>query len=399
MRGWIALTAALAACGGDSGQVPLHLSWRTEGSMPCPAATCRSMELLCDATVSVRIIDAADPSRIYVDRCLPLDAADDLCGLSALPLGGEEVPNTAVRVQVSIWPRAAVGDQCPAQVSYDLQGLPQLLGNVPAIGGEQLVRLGDDDIDVALACPNIDALASDACLAGRPVKIGAGVDDFAQGRSVDQATADYLILSAGEPMERLTEDGGTEWELRPTALSQLVPEAGGRGDPAWTGALDPAVEDVLCLEVLHRTEGTPTATCRSMPSAVRSVELDGGYVPPALRDRVLTAIGLSALPPDGLVVGRVVDRNGAPVPGMSVLASPPASAVYISGDGARIEADLDETSTSGLFVSTDAAFGTLWSVYGNSPAPVPASRPAIGGRIRGHLTVVELVLGEPSSQE
>lgn len=399
MRRGLVTCLALAACGGDPDSFALHLSWRTEGSMPCPAATCRSMELLCDATVSVRVIDAADPARVYVDRCLPLDAADDLCGLSALPLGGDEVPTTAVRVQVSIWPRDAVGDQCPTQVSYDLQGLPQLLGNVPAIGGEQLTRVGDSIVDVALACPNIDALASDVCLAGRPVKVGAGVDDFADGRSVDQATADYLILSAGEPMETSTEAGGTQWELLPTALSQLVPDTGSRGDPAWTGVLEPAVEDVICLEVLHRTEGTPTVSCRSMPSAVRSVDLDGGYVPPALRDRVLTAIGLTALPPEGLVVGRVVDRNGAPVPGMSVEASPPATAVYISGDGTRIEAGLDETSVSGLFVSDDAAPSTLWTAIGNSPAPVPASRPAIGGRIRGHLTVVELVVGEPSTQE
>jgi hypothetical protein len=390
--------ALLAACGGDGDSVGLHLSWRTSGSMPCPAATCASMELLCDATVSVRIIDAEDPTRIYVDRCLPLDAAGDLCGLGALPIGGDQLPTTAVRVQVSIWPRDAVGDQCPANVSYDLQGLPQLLGNTPAIGGEQLTRLGDRDVDLALACPNIDALASEVCLAGRPVRVTAGVDDFAQGRSVDRATAAYLILSAGEPAETPIE-GGTQWELVPTALSQLVPDTGGRGDPAWTGVLDPAVEDVICLEVLHRTEGTPTATCRTMPSAVRSLDLSGGYVSPALRGRVLTALGLPALPPEGLVVGRVVDRNGAPVPGVSVSAAPAATAVYISDDGARIDATITETSASGLFVSDDAGPGTTWSVGGSSPAPVPASPPAIGGRIRGHLTVVELVLGEPSSQE
>jgi hypothetical protein len=393
----VIVLALLAACGGDGDSVGLHLSWRTSGSMPCPAATCASMELLCDATVSVRIIDAEDPTRIYVDRCLPLDAAGDLCGLGALPIGGDQLPTTAVRVQVSIWPRDAVGDQCPANVSYDLQGLPQLLGNTPAIGGEQLTRLGDRDVELALACPNIDALASEVCLAGRPVQVNAGVDDFAQGRSVDATTADYLILSAGEPEPATA--GEPQWELVPTKLSQLVPETGGRGDPTWTGVLDPAVQGVVCLEVLHRTEGTPTATCRTMPSAVRTLELSGGYVDPALRGRVLTALGLAALPPEGLVVGRVVDRNGAPVPGVSVSAVPAATAVYISDDGARIDASITETSASGLFVSDDAGPGTTWSVGGSSPAPVPASTPAIGARIRGHLTVVELVLGEPSSQE
>jgi hypothetical protein len=400
-RAVLAIIASLAAgaCDGGSSQFRVHLSWRTEGSLACPAAHCTQMPLGCDAMVSVRVIDARDPDVVYVDQCLPLAAGPDLCGIGALPLLSDRpVPRTAVRVQVAMWPRSEVGDSCPAPVEFDPSGLPQLRGLHPSVGGEHLVIAGDsDEVEIAMGCANIDALAGEACLADQPIRARATVDDFQQRSMVAPATAEYLILSAGAPVERPGKGTDTEWELRPGDLAQLVADRTSRQIPAWTGPLPTDLGDTVCLEVLHRTEGAPTATCRSVPPAARSLDLSGAYVSPALRKIVLDALALDALPADGLVLGRVVDRRGEPVEGIAVAPTPPAKIVYIADDGKHIDEAIATTSASGMFVSIDAGPGTTWSAAASGPAP--ATPAAVGGRIAGHMTIVELVLGDPPAQE
>jgi hypothetical protein len=402
-RAWIigaaTVAAALAACGDESDPIRLHLSWRTEGSLACPADTCSALELHCDAMVSVRVVDASDSSKVYVDRCLPLAAAPDLCGLRDLPLASDDrIPHRAVRVEVSIWPRAQIGDECPTTVEYDVRGLPQSRAMQPAIGGAQLVLAGQaPQVEVALACPNALALTDEACLADQPRRVTGTIEDFARRSSVPASIAEYLIVSAGPPVERIVQGSDTsQWELRPADLELLEPDATSSIAPLWTGSVPRELTDTICLEALHRTEGGPTATCRAVPTTARALDLHGAYVPPTLRKDILAALGLDTVPPEGLVLGRVVDGNGAPIEGIKVVPSPMASTVYIDGTGNHIDAASTETSPSGMWVSIDAAPRTLWSVDGPLPSPVTPS--AIGGRIAGHLTIVELVIGAPAMQ-
>ena len=400
-RGALLLALAACACGGEPDEFHVQLSWRTEGSMACPADTCAELELRCDARVSVRVVDA-ETDQVYVDQCLRLPAARDLCGLRELPLTGDrDVPHRPVHVQVAIWPESQVGDHCPDTIEYDLRGLPQSRGQHPAIGGAQLVRAGEHDaIELALACPNARALTDDVCLADQPIAVTGIVSDFVQRTSVSNTIAEYLIVSAGPPFERPIEGSkATQWELRPGDLEQLDPDPSSRIAPTWTGALSRELGKTVCLEVLHRTEGGPTATCRPMPTSPRELDLRGAYVAPPLRKAVLAALGVDSTPAEGLVLGRVVNENGVPVAGVKVAPDNSAHVIYVTSENDRIGLDekIAETGASGMWVSVDAGPHTMWSVASTLPSPVTAQ--ALGGRIAGRLTVVELVLGTPTTQE
>jgi len=215
---------------------------------------------------------------------------------------------------------------------------------------------------------------------------------------VPESVGDYLIVSAGPPVERIVQGSDiSQWELRPADLDRLELDDASPVSPSWVGAVPRDLSDTVCLEVLHSTEGTPTATCRPVPASTRPLDLHGAYVPPSLRKSMLTALGVDSLPTEGLVLGRVVDDKGAPISGLRVVPTPPATIVYVAGDGNRVDDKSIETSASGMWISIDAAPRTTWSIAGTVPSPIVPS--AIGGRIAGHLTVVELVLGTPTTTQ
>jgi hypothetical protein len=62
---------------------------------------------------------------------------------------------------------------------------------------------------------------------------------------------------------------------------------------------------------------------------------------------------------------------------------PTATIEYLSADLTRFVAG--GTSTSGIFLSTDAPYGTAFSINGNPPPP-----PEIGGLVNGKVTIVEV---------
>jgi hypothetical protein len=99
-------------------------------------------------------------------------------------------------------------------------------------------------------------------------------------------------------------------------------------------------------------------------------------------NKILAAIALPsfpAFPDEGLVVGMVIDEFFEPLPNVAVSCNG-CSIRYLNEmrDGLVTGA----TSKSGIFVSTDAPFGTGFSI------PSTALRPVLGGLVEGKVTVV-----------
>jgi hypothetical protein len=101
-------------------------------------------------------------------------------------------------------------------------------------------------------------------------------------------------------------------------------------------------------------------------------------------DALVSALKLSGFPPQGLTIGVVVDQVGDPVAGAVVTAKQHAVA-YQTPTGFSGAA----TSSLGIFVSTDAPFGTEFS----TDVMINGARQAlsgIGGLIDGMVTTVVL---------
>ena len=92
----LALAAVLAACGSDLSPLPIGLEFRQELPNQCPSSDCSSYGLDCGAVISVRAFPGgSDPlmsSEAISESCVILNAASDLCSLSASGLDLGDLP-------------------------------------------------------------------------------------------------------------------------------------------------------------------------------------------------------------------------------------------------------------------------------------------------------------------
>src|SRR5262249_32635883 len=99
----------------------------------------------------------------------------------------------------------------------------------------------------------------------------------------------------------------------------------------------------------------PVLSCEGIPWQGTGWVVAGYFVDPQLGDRMLSAAGLTRIPDDGLMLGRVLFDNGTtvqPVEGafISVFPRPPALEVaYLSADLSNASPD-GPTSSSGYFI-------------------------------------------------
>lgn len=409
MRGAIGVAAAaallgLAGCDGDTLRIAFQISGGPTQACPSSAApaapSCADVPMLCDAVLNIRIVRPASPQETYLPLCevIPRATERDLCSIEQINLPTRQLPKETLEVQVMIWPRAAVKEDpatgeldCreiygqPVSIGFGVDGFPEAIAPSPAIGGRAYYHPGDEQTVVTLGCSDLAAVNRPAC-AGQ-IELRAGVHEFDYPLlAVSSVAATDLLVSVGEPRYAATRDEH-EWSLiKGLALEPTAPGE----DPAWSAGVDAlGTEGSLCVEVIGtRGSNTPALRCGRIDPTARSFELTGIRLPTSRLTQILTGLGLTAVPPQGLTVGVLLDGQGLPAAGYRIETSPSAAVAYLSETGEVIPGAIS-TASSGLFVSQDAPYDADFRAFQG----VTERARGIGGRVNGKVTVVVLQLG------
>jgi hypothetical protein len=391
------VAVALGACGTPTPQIQLALS--SGDSQTCPD-DCKKIPLPCDAVMSIRIVDPdapGDPAHRHLDQCerVPPDRKADVCSLNAINLDLQPLPVKDLEVQIAVFPGASVpvdpetGDLICPDVRYSsASGFPVEYDQVPALGGTTYYHPGDQTVNVVLGCTDLSAMnAGDACNNPATGALTAGVDDFDTRVPVTVGPggiADHLFVSVGEPHSF---DGG--FVLNPAdAIALHLDDSGGA---IWTAASSQAFLKYACVEVLEDVPQA-VATLRCSQAAMPLPRLSGMRINKTKLQSLLASIGLSSeFPTEGLTIGMVVDQQANGVENYIVSALPSSgggaggTVTYMatSDDGTPT----NMTSKTGIFISRDAPFGTIFSARGQT-ASAPVMAPAVGGLVAGKVTIV-----------
>ena len=364
------------------------------------------MPIPCASWLSIRVVDPADPTAPYLSQCeqVPLDNKKDLCSIRSIELDAtKQLPLKNLEVQVALFPGNMIttdpmtGDPiCPADTQYDAaNGFPIASDQTPALGGRGFYHSGDSTILVTLGCTDLHSVNGETCGGGGDIPVTAAVNDFDSGVGF----TGQMTVSVGEP--------AVSDAFYVLGSPQLHPLERGAGQQ-WTGSVSQPFGSFACLAVLEDApQSTTTLACRratngdtifQWPTAANSTDVAEKRVGAGVRlskaalDQLLIGLSLSSFPTHGLTIGIVLDKNGDPVANQEVTATPPPNATatiqYFAGDRGSIGGT--RTTTSGVWASTDAPFGTTFSATGGSP-PSPITR--IGGMIDGKVTIVVLQFG------
>jgi hypothetical protein len=372
------------------------------------ATTCSDVSLSCRSVVSIRVYSPNDESSPYISVCKELTGQPDLCAIAGVDLPDPPqgpISDQTLEVDIVVFPYSAAttdpvtGDLiCPVGVSFDANGFPIGADEPctdapatqcppdPAIGGRAFYHPGDSVTNVALGCVDIAQVDSPTCSGSASVEIMAAVDDFDTDESVQTALADELTVSVGEP-EATPTGSGTQYTLDPAnafplELTTMAPV------PGWSADIAASFTSP-CVEVLEDgAEMTATLACKShVDPAAASLQFEGWRLSKSTLDQILGALGMAEFPDTGLVVGVVLDPLGTPLANQTV-SSGTGTIEYLSADRSSVVAGA--TTASGIFVSTDADFGTSWSV-----ASGVQSASGYGGLVEGKVTVVVLQYQNP----
>lgn len=362
-----------------------------------PTTSCSDITMLCDRVLSIRIVPPDDPTVPYISVCQPLTGGQDrLCSIAGidLPRPTVPVPEQVLEVQMAVFrasdvPRDPITNElvCP-RVQFGANGLPipaepQCDDSnpiscpiVPAVGGRTFYYPGDNETIVELGCTQLEKLTDEvACLGVQPVTVTASVNDFDDlVSSVDRLLADRLDISIGEPTVL-----GDERELKPGDSHELARVAT-TSVPAWSSKLvDFELESSACLEVKEDGAETTTAlTCRPYPPAIDRIDMAGVFLKKAALGQILKTLALDSFPPKGLVIGMVIDEFFNPLANVAVSCGG-CTIEYLSAN--RDAVVMGSTSASGVFVSRDAPYGTVFTIPSNPTG-------TFGGRVRDKVTIV-----------
>lgn len=385
-----AVILVLAAC--DAPAPSLNIAFAGPPSQACPSTACGKVPMKCPAVMGIRIVDPTDPDPDHpmYPQCTEMtpNGHKDMCVVATVPLSAPALPVRDLEVQIAVFPKPAIPVDpadlnhlmCPNNVQYSAaSGFPVEQAPTPALGGRAFYHPGDQAVTVTLGCTDLDTLNS-WCAGSEAVQVAASLENFKDRFQVtDLSIVDRLDVSAGEPRAV-----GNAFELNPTATTPLA-LIDGNGRPAWKGEITSPLIRYVCLKVRdNAAETTATASCtRVTPD--RELDLVGDLLAKSQLDAVVKALALPEFPPQGLTIGVVVDQVGDPVPGAVVTVKQYAIA-YQAND---FEFSGTATSGLGVFVSTDAPFGSEFStdvVIGG----IRQTLTGIGGLIEGMATIVVL---------
>lgn len=413
---------ALAACGDPP---PFTLQFRITQDQPytCPtdpassdpAKTCADVTITCDATLNIRIFPPGDPTAPYLTTCRRIFGRNDACAIASveLPPPVVPVPEQRLRVQMMLYPTDLLpldvdgNPICPPAPPFADDGFPVAVQPtgcdhsqldpddptfcwpVPSIAGSAIYNPGDTQTVVSLGCTDIGSLRAASCSGAVKTAVKATVIDF-DTLALESGLATDLAVSVGEPVP-----AGAEFKLNPTDTRQLPLTSAAQA--AWGGDVDLAFQSSACLEVFEdNAQSTATLRCVKLmapdPATLDFTVTPGVRLAKSTLVDVLNAIKAPQFPDTGLVIGLVLDQDGNPVPPNQnvMLSLPPgpvttASISYLSQD--RSALITGGTSSNGIFVSTDAPYGTQFSAR-NAAFNLPAT--GFGGIVDGKVTIVIL---------
>lgn len=403
---------ALAACSNP----PLSLRYSlTDGdAQACisdtgnPTTDCSAVSMLCPAVLSIRVVPPNDPTVPYISTCEPL-TSKTLCAISRVTLQAPDmpVPEQVLEIQMAVFPRSEVTElpggmlACPI-AEYGADGFP--LANlqpcteedkskcpkVPAVGGRAYYYPGDEKTVVDLGCTYLEQLQSRACSGENTVTVSASVTDFDTGFSVSGANAQRLVVSVGEPhpvgdVYVLNSTDAKQLDL----VSNLTPPVWGK-DISFNPATD--FRTSKCVDVRDvSAQSTSTLTCSPVDAPIgERLDITGVTLSRTTLNQILGALGKPTFPIEGLVVGIVVDAVNSPVAGVRVVPTT-GNVLYLSAD--RSQLVNGQTSTSGIFLSQDAVFGTQFELQGSTTEATIG----YGGLVEDKVTIVVIRLKPPST--
>lgn len=397
------MVLAAAAC---NTPIPaLRLQLATGDTQACPSASCQDVKLPCDVVMSVRIVDPEDTAEPFYSDCLPVpfDTNHTLCSLARIELDDRVLlPVRDLEVQIAIYPASAAvedptassGWRCPTDVKYSASnGYPLEQSPGPALGGRAFYRPGDENVVVTLGCTDLPSIAQ-SCALPASFRVAATVDDFETLFPVPpDGVASQLRVAVGEP--RQLDGVYTLTSASTHPLPQVVDEMDNRAVASWADDVDLSFERYVCVEVFEAVaETTGVLRCSEVGSAEQLGDLHGVRLAKDALTKVLGAMGESpsaplAFPQGGLTIGIVADQFSKPIEGMKVNSvnslAGPTTIRYLSREGTFVD---EVTSRTGIFVSTDAPFGTMFYTSGG-----PGGRQEIagvGGLVADRVTVVVL---------
>jgi hypothetical protein len=257
----------------------------------------------------------------------------------------------------------------------------------PAFGGRAFYHPGDSETVVTLGCTDVLSVNAPSCIGQSSIDVKATVGDFENlPFSVSSTIGDRLAVSIGEP--KPFDDGTRTGHVLNSANLAALDRTVVGPTPAWGAGVDLELQSSACIQVLEDgAQTTSSLRCKAVGPTEIQLDLPGVRLPKTTLDQVLGALALVQFPEEGLTVGIVLDNVGAPTSGQTV-SSTVGTVEYVNASRTGLVSGA--TSTSGIFVSRDAPYGTIFSTFS-----IEQTVNAIGGLVDGKVTVVILQFDTP----
>lgn len=398
----------------DLGPFSLRPTLWNDDQGGCVSADFSAYELTCGATLSVRVVPARalegdqwpqNPGPgVVQSRCIEVPPALDLTGLGNAQIPTIfDIPPERLWIEMALWNPQEVGPgACPGdnERMLDSQGLPLLtLEPRPAFAGGDFFDASQDVgfAVVPLACLDPAQLAG--CI--RITVNASDPLDVAALAPITKETGRSLLVRIGEPRLESIISGEVIVDLHVVnpfgtlALEETLPNA------VFSGAfsLDAPLGESLCTVVREEVpQATDGVVCEPIEQAAINHSLgQGKLLPKTVLDALLAVAGLDQFPPEGLVVGRVVDHTGgvplSPLGGVQVIpAGGEANVFYPNNalDGPELGG---RTSDAGWFVATAIPFDTPWTaVHSDGRRESGIYR---AGLVHGKVTILVIRMEAP----
>lgn len=406
IRAWLVVAVALLVACTDPDRFSLQVTWSQGPEQQCPvteagSTSCAAIARSCGATGQLRIVDAADDTRVYYQRCFEIAPGDDMCGLRNFAIDPDTmIPNQMVRIQFLVWSNDALvaagydpPTDCPSSGRFDALGFPQQNVDlqpplpVPALGREIYFPVGDREIaTVELGCSDLAQLDTNVCR-NASIDVDARVLVPGGWREVTASEAAPLKVALCNTRERA---GDTQ--IDPTTVQELALSL--EPGPHWTREVVGPIDGVRCLQIYEVVAGAiPIAVCQPAVVTAGGLPMVGYRPDESLVARVIDLInehyGTKGFPLHGVVLGFVIDRDNQPVVGATVV---PTAGTVLYPNLTLDDLDATATSGAGLFVSTDVPIGGTWDATAGA---LVDDGTAEGGVIASHVSVVVVRMVAP----
>lgn len=394
----LAIVAMLAAVACDTPDLTIVYEVASGATGPSCGVdpTCADVDMVCSTVLYLRVLRPSDPNAPLISICQDVaqNNTKDLCAIGRIDLPRVELPRETLEVQVTVWPRALVVDDDSGELDcgklpldFDATlGFPIAGAISPAFGGRTFYHPGDTETVVTLGCVDVTSVNEASCAGQQAIQVTSTVGDFENlPFSVSSFIADRLTVSIGEP--KPFDDGVRTGHVLNSAGVAALDRTVIGPTPAWGGGADLELQNSACIQVLEDgAQATSALRCKAVNFTDTMLDLQGVRLPRETLEEILGALAIS-FPEGGLTIGIVLDAVGAPIPGVSVDATG-GTIEYINAN--RDGVVTGATSASGIFVSRDAPYGTIFSTFA-----IDQTVTAIGGIVDGKVTVVILQADTP----